>query len=87
LTQLEKFTKRIKQLERELAAGEEQQRAKDKVIQDMGTHSQGTLASLEDARNEAHQYKREWEHARAELEGEQFRHRETRELLKKCEEK
>jgi hypothetical protein len=32
-------------------------------------------------------YRRDCDHVRAELEGEQFRHRESKELLKKCEDK
>ena len=33
------------------------------------------------------QLRRDCEHVRGELEGEQVRHRETKELLKKCEDK
>ena len=87
LTQLDKFTKRIKSLEGEALREQDSHKSKDIVISDLNKQITFLTSSLEDAKLDSQQSRRETDLVRSEVDAEIRRHRESKDLLKSCEEK
>ena len=87
IMQLDKFTKRIKQLEGDLIRDQESQKSKDQVIADLNKQLSSLFSALEDEKSDVQTSRRETDSVRKDLDSEQRRHCDTKDLLKTCEEK
>lgn len=87
LDQLDKFNRRIRQLEGEAARDQEARAALTLKLDGLGRDLQTQELALEKARADTQHERREQERLREEHALEAERHRETKDLLKKCEEK
>lgn len=87
LDQLDKFNRRIKQLEAEAARESEVKAGLAARIEDLMREGQAQDMALEAARADTVRERREQERLREEHMAEVARHAETKDLLKKCEEK
>ncbi|TNV86320.1 hypothetical protein FGO68_gene14015 [Halteria grandinella] len=87
LLQMDKFSKRIRQLENELLREQDLTKERDDRIATITRDAQSQARELERCQGDCARAQREQQVLKEEVGAEVGRHRETKELMKKCEEK